>query len=367
MEPFAAEVRALRPAGAEILDVHTHLGLDEDGRQLDPPALLAMLDEAGARRACVFPLHDPARRPAYRVPNDRVLEWAHASEGRLLPFCRLDPADGATAEAERCLARGARGIKLHPRAQGFAFADGAIDPILALAVEAGVPVLVHAGRGMAPIAEGLARAAWRQPELRLILAHAAVADQAVFAAALRDHPGVMYDTAAFGALDLLELLARVPAERVLFASDPPYGVPLTALYLALRTARAAGLDEAATAAMLAGTAAAAVAGEPLPAPRPPRAARTRHLWGSLARVTTYGVMAFTAIWIGAPVTAMECVDLALAVCRDPDPGGAGEALERVGAALTAARAELAAETPGRTGLDLLFCAVALAATEPVPD
>ena len=48
----------------------------------------------------------------------------------------------------------------------------------------------------------------------------------------------------FFPLDVIELFARVPAERIVFASDPPYGLPATTLYMALRVARQAGLDEA---------------------------------------------------------------------------------------------------------------------------
>jgi imidazolonepropionase-like amidohydrolase len=32
--PYVQETRRLLPAGAEIIDAHTHLGLDEDGRSL---------------------------------------------------------------------------------------------------------------------------------------------------------------------------------------------------------------------------------------------------------------------------------------------------------------------------------------------
>ena len=49
----------------------------------------------GVERSFTFPLNDPDRFPAYRVPNDRVLEWAAASDGALVPFCRLDLTDGA--------------------------------------------------------------------------------------------------------------------------------------------------------------------------------------------------------------------------------------------------------------------------------
>ena len=112
LAPFLAEVERLRPANGEIIDAHTHLGLDEDGRSLTLEQLLGQLDDAGARRACVFPLHDPERHPAYRVPNDRVLRWAGESEGRLIPFARLDPAEEPVREGERALAAGARGIKM---------------------------------------------------------------------------------------------------------------------------------------------------------------------------------------------------------------------------------------------------------------
>jgi hypothetical protein len=34
LAPFLAEVSRLRPRDAEVIDAHTHLGLDEDGRSL---------------------------------------------------------------------------------------------------------------------------------------------------------------------------------------------------------------------------------------------------------------------------------------------------------------------------------------------
>ena len=150
--PFREEGRALLPAGTAVLDAHTHLGLDEDGQSLALDALIAALDEvAPDARACTFPLHDPDRHPGYRLPNDRVLEWAGESDGRLVPYCRLDPAEDPVGEAERGLARGARGIKLHPRAQAFEFGISAAGSIFSVARDAGVPILIHAGRGMAPM------------------------------------------------------------------------------------------------------------------------------------------------------------------------------------------------------------------------
>src|SRR6185295_9405291 len=158
-----------------------HLGLDEDGQSLALDALIAALDEvAPDARACTFPLHDPDRHPGYRVPNDRVLGWAGESGGRIVPYCRLDPAEDPVGEAQRCLARGARGIKLHPRAQAFGFGNAAAEAIFAVARDAGVPILVHAGRGM-PRMDPLADLALRFPDVTLVLAHTALADQGMFA------------------------------------------------------------------------------------------------------------------------------------------------------------------------------------------
>jgi len=364
LAPFVADAARLVPADAENLDAHTHLGLDEDGRSLDLATLLSQLDDAGARRACVFPLHDPERRPAYSVPNDRVLGWAGESEGRLTPFCRLDPAEAPIAEGERCLGKGARGIKLHPRAQAFAFESPEMEAIFALAGEAGVPILIHAGRGMPPIADGLATLALRHPEVVLILAHGAICDQGILTTRLAEHPGVLYDTSCFFPIDVLALLARVPAERIVFASDPPYGLSASGLYLALRVAAHAGLDDAATRALIGGTMADLLDGRGLAAPSPPRAPQQIALQGRLARAYGYGSLAGPALFAGAAEQARGMLDLAIAVCRDPDPGPSGEALETIGAALTAARALL--DTPAARGaIDLLFRAMALAATEPV--
>ncbi len=366
LAPFLAETAALRPANAEVIDAHTHLGLDEDGRSLTLAQLLAQLDAAQARRACVFPLHDPERKPAYSLPNDRVLEWAAASEGRLVPFCRLDPAEGPVAEAERCLAAGARGIKLHPRAQSFTFDSPEMDGVFALAESAAVPILIHAGRGMPPIADGLADIALRHPGAVLILAHGAICDQGILTSRLAEHPGVLYDISCFFPLDVVELFARVPAERIVFASDPPYGLPATTLYMALRVAAQSGLDESAVKAILGGTMASLIDGHGLPPVTLPRRGSSIQLSGRLARVYGYGSLVGPALFSGVVEQAKGMLELAIAACRDPEPGPDGEALETIGFALSAANALLEDPAGIRPAIDLLFRGIVRAATE-IPD
>jgi uncharacterized protein len=366
LAPFLAEAQRMLPTDAEVFDAHTHLGLDEDGRSLALAELLAQLDEAGAGRACVFPLHDPERHPAYRVPNDRVLAWAQESEGRLIPFCRLDPFEDPLMEAERCLAAGARGIKLHPRAQEFAFDGHELEGIFEVAEQARVPILIHAGRGLPPIAQGLAELALRHPEVVLILAHGAICDQGILTSMLADHPGVLYDCSCFFALDVVELLARVPAERIVFASDPPYGRPQSALYMALRVAAHAELDERATRGVLGETMAGLFDGRGLAPATPPRRGPSITLSGRLARVYGYGSLVGPALFAGVVEQGRAMLEMAIAACRDPEPGTVGEALETIGAALIAAHALLDSEDGVRPAIDLLFRSMARAVTE-VPD
>jgi hypothetical protein len=369
--PFLDELARLRPPGGAVLDAHTHLGADEDGMALTPEMLIGYLDEvAPGARACSFPFHDPDRHPGYRRPNDRLLAWARESGGRIVPYCRLDPADEPVAEARRCVAAGARGIKLHPRAQAFGFGHAAAEGIFAVARDAGVPILVHAGRGMPPM-DALAELAARFPEVALVLAHAAVADQGLFASRLADHPRVLYDTACLSPVDVVELFARVPAERVVFASDVPYGRPILGLFQAMRVAAFAGLDADERALVGGGTMAAVLDGRPLPDPRPPRLSTVRPVNGALQRVGTYLLMAFGAV-LPAGGRSIEMqrmapgIALARCVCRDPDPGPAGPALARIDAALRSAEELLSQPLPvALAAYALVHASAVIAATEPV--
>src|SRR3954470_18166439 len=120
---FEAEVKDELPAGADLFDAHTHLGNDIDGMSGRLDELLGILDRYGFSRANVFCLDEPDRVPAFRAGNDRTLAFAEQSQGRLIPYVRLDLSDSPIEEAKRCLDRGARGIKLHPRAQKFVLDD----------------------------------------------------------------------------------------------------------------------------------------------------------------------------------------------------------------------------------------------------
>jgi len=367
-DTLAAELRELLADTSGVLDAHTHLGRDEDGQTLDLDSLLGFLDQVDrGARACVFALHDPDRRPAYSTPNDRVLAWAAQAEGRLYPFCRLDPADDPIAEGRRCLAAGARGIKLHPRAQAFGFDTPACNAIFELAADAGVPILIHAGRGMGPM-NALADLALRHPQVALVLAHGAIADQGMFATRLAGHPSVFYDTSIFSPFDLVELFARVPAERIVFASDVPYGRPIGGLFATMRVAAHAGLDARERALLAGGTISALLDGRPLAPPSPPRLPAVRPVNGRLARVGGYLLMGFGAAMGSGPPPDLTriapMIALARAVCRDEDPGAAGPALQRIDGLLAAAEGLLeSGRAEAFMAFGLVTAAGAIAATD----
>jgi len=68
---------------------------------------------------------------------------------------------------------------------------------------------------------------------------------------------------------------------------------------------------------------------------------------------------------GNPEVATGQLELALAVCRDPDPGPAGPALSRIAPLLEAAKRLIHEEQGGvaRPALQCLVIAIAIAATE----
>ncbi len=313
--PYEDELRATIPAGAEIFDAHVHHGTDIDGFVSPLEELLGFLRHSGASRAFCFCLDEPDRHPAFRAANDRTLEAAARSNGVLIPFVRLDLAEGPVAEAERALDRGARGIKLHPRAQAFDLNDERLEPIFALAAERRVPVLIHGGRGLPPIAADLARLVERHPEATLIIAHGGIADLAALAEAFSGCPSVAFDTSMWGAVDVLDLYSQASPEQILYASDFPYGQQPQSLLLDLRVARLAGFDEAELRGVLGGNAARLAGGEHPSTMSPPRPhTRTIHQPIALARIHAYLTMTTALLWtrqtdvIGALGLALNAAD-----------------------------------------------------------
>jgi predicted TIM-barrel fold metal-dependent hydrolase len=318
------DVLAGVPDGAVLFDVHTHLGDDLDGMRGRPDEMLAMFESIGITGSFTFCLDEPDRVPAFTAANDRTLAYAAESPDRIVPFVRLDLDESPVEEAIRCLDLGARGIKLHPRAQKFSLADQRLDAVFALAVERSVPILIHGGRGLPPIGDHLAALVDRYADVRLIIAHAGIADLGGLAGHFGRVPGVFFDTSLWNIVDLLDLMRQVAPQQILFATDYPYGRVPNALLLALRSAQLAGFDETEIRGMLGGTALAIANGDRLPALTAPKGPETITLSLPLARIHQYIGMATPLLWMRQPDRAGG-LGLALNAAHEANVDGVADA------------------------------------------
>jgi predicted TIM-barrel fold metal-dependent hydrolase len=331
---YGDQLRRDLPDGVQMFDAHVHLGHDIDGFRGEFDELAAINRRYGIARCFMFCLDETDRHPGFRAGNDRTLEFAGRSDGMLIPFVRLDLAEDPIGEATRCLDRGARGIKLHPRAQGFLLNDERLAPVFALAAERKVPILIHGGRGLPPIADHLARLVEAHPGAQLIIAHAGIADLAGLVGHFAGTPSVTFDTSAWSAIDLLDLYRQVSPEQVLYASDYPYGMQPSSLFIAIRTARLAGLTDDELRGVLWGNADRIAEGRPLPQLTAPRGRATFAQPMTFARIHQYLTMATPLLWTRQPDT-IGVLGLALNACYERD--GHEEERERIKELLLTAR------------------------------
>jgi predicted TIM-barrel fold metal-dependent hydrolase len=314
---FEAELRSEVPAGAEIFDAHVHLGNDIDGMVGSYEELEAIMDRHGVSRCFMFCLDEPDRHPGFRAANDRTLAFGARSEGRMIPFVRLDLTESPIEEAERCLDLGAQGIKLHPRAQKFDLDDGRLAPVFAIAAERRVPILIHGGRGLPPIADHLHGLLDAYPEAQLIIAHAGIADLAGLAGHFAGRAGVYFDTSVWSPIDLLSFYRLVPPEQIVYASDYPYGQQPASLLIALRTARAAGLSEQQILQMLGPNANRIADGKPPLEPSTPQGSDVLTQPMTLARIHQYLSMVMPVIFARQQDT-FGALGLAINACSEPN-------------------------------------------------
>jgi uncharacterized protein len=351
----------------ELFDVHTHTGAnDPDGRTSTREELVETLESVGSR-AVFFTMHEP---DGYSVANDRVLAEAEASGGLLVPFARVNPHDDAVAEARRCLDLGARGIKLHPRAEQFTLDHPAVGELFALAEERGVPILTHAGRGIPALGRHVVQHATRHPGANVILAHAGICDLAWIWRRAPDHPNLFFDTAWWNPADLITLFSLVPPSQILYGSDAPYGRPIMSVTLAVRSALQAGLSAEQLRGVMGGTLERLLAGErplDLGPPNGNGAAETDLL---LERVGSFLVFSLGPAFAGATPVVAEGVGLARLACEVGDDAPQAEVcravlelleeFDRMGGAEKAQRGTV------QLGLIVLALCVARTSRAPLP-
>jgi uncharacterized protein len=356
--------------GTSLFDVHTHIGSnDPDGACLSGEQLIAILEPLDAR-GVVFPMHEPG---GYSEANDMILADAAASDGRLVPFCRLNPNDGGVVEATRCIEAGARGIKLHPRSDDFLMHSPEAREIFAVANAHRLPVLVHAGRGIPALGRDTLELSEAFPRARIILAHAAVSDLSWIWRHMADHQNVFIDTSWWVPADLVFLFSHVPPGQILFGSDVPYGAPALNAILTIRCGLGTGLSTDQIQGVCGAQLERLLSGEPVldlgPAPGPPNGERDL----VLERVCLYAMAALARMIVGADSEELVGLAKLAAEVEDDAPNAAtcrtitelislqAESLAEVSAK------ELASPSTQRLALlSPLLLAALLAATPGVP-
>jgi uncharacterized protein len=362
LQPWFRHAIDLIP-GVDIFDAHMHVGQnDPDGFKADARQILDALALADAR-GVIFPFHEP---DGYRRANQQVIEDAAASDGRLVAFCRLDPRhEDAVAEAQRSLDEGARGIKLHPRAEGFALAEPEVRKVFELAHERGVPVLIHAGRGIPALGIHTVELARALPDTHVILAHCGISDLSWIWRDARELPNLYFDTAWWAAADVMALCGLVPPGQILFASDSPYGTTAQHALFLVRCALQVGLSQDQIRVIMGGQLERLLAGdEPLDL-GPALDRRDGPVDLLLHRVETFLTAAIGRIFSGGD--GSETLALARLACQlpadDPHAGVAASIIRLLDLHDDVAGPPPLA--PGSRGIHLVLTALCLAATPDV--
>jgi predicted TIM-barrel fold metal-dependent hydrolase len=347
--------------GVELFDAHTHIGHnDPDGMKQTPEQLTANLRTVGARGAFVFPMHEP---DGYAPANDAVIEAAQASDGLLVPFCRVNPHDDAISEAERCLRNGARGIKLHPRAERFTLDHPGVLPLIELAHERTLPVLIHAGRGIPALGLHAVQLADRFPNARVILAHAGICDLSWIWRVAADYPNLLFDTAWWMPADLLALFSLIPPGQILFASDAPYGATPFSPSFQFRSAIQAGLSPEQVRLIAGEQAMRIAAGDRLEPAGPAVGERERAGHVLLDRVSEFLLLSAIAAMRGGDAT--ETIALARLACDVPEEIDDAPVFAAIRALLDSFDAYAAEHAQDRRRLTFLILAATVARTPDV--
>lgn len=208
----------------ECWDLHIHLGRSRDGASLSFGEIGRALDRYRISRAVVFAIDESGAGPTYEKPNRRVLRGCTGNR-RLIPFVRLNPGAGARAVSElrRAIREGARGVKLHPRAEKFSppEAEDLIDEI----ENEKLPIFLHTSHE-----ENCRPLLWekifrRHRRIPYVLFHGGkdAYEEAAAVACRNRHLWVETSTLSYRRSAVL--LDRLGASRLVFGSDLPYSHP----------------------------------------------------------------------------------------------------------------------------------------------
>jgi predicted TIM-barrel fold metal-dependent hydrolase len=203
--------------------------LYRSGNAYDPSKWLQCLDRHGVTHAFVVPLAGLVDAGKVARDNDTVAQVCARSDGRMIPFCTVNPGETGEAltELHRCLeVLSFRGIKLHPWLQGVSPSSPVVDQICELAGQHHVPVLFHDGTPPFSLPSQIAMLARRHPGTRFILGHLGLLEHWREAIAAMNHADNLWGCLCSPHIAAMKaLVRRCDRNRLLWGSD--HGFKLT--------------------------------------------------------------------------------------------------------------------------------------------
>ena len=210
-----------------IVDAHMHIaeklvgipGYPAGGYAAD--VLREKMEAEGV--GCAWALTSDGLHGDTRKWNDWLLDATRPHRDFFVPFCTVDPkkSDEAVDELDYYLReRSMRGLKLHNWLQGVSTTVPAMDDLLDVCAQFGVPVIFHDGTPPYCTPLQFARLAENHPKTTVILGHMGLKD--MWPDALRAAKRLDNIVLCFCACVLVALrcaVDKVGAERILFGSD----------------------------------------------------------------------------------------------------------------------------------------------------
>ncbi len=215
-----------KKASKSIGDFYGGLAIRGDGSLAD---CIRRMDEGGVAR---FAAHSVALTP-HNVEsiNSFILSARDQYPDRIVPFAAIHPdMEDVQAAVDGIVARGFRGVKVHPDIQRFELDGDRAAPMME-ALAGRLPLLIHAGdyRYDFDGPRRILRLHERFPKLQLICAHFGGWSEWDEAMELLPRHGLMIDTSSslysFPAERAVEAVRRFGVENVLYGTDYPMWTP----------------------------------------------------------------------------------------------------------------------------------------------
>jgi uncharacterized protein len=215
--------------GFSIFDTHVHLGAARhSGRSATAAEMLRSMDEYGVDRALAipFPVVEDFRRE-HDLIGRAVIEHPDRFTGAacLNPYL---PLREFKEEVRRCREEyGFRALKLQPQYHGMNPLAPASDFFFETALEQRMAVVIHTGAGLPFSLPSLCMMPARKfPGLTIVVAHCGggiFVHEAILAATFCSN--IVLELSSLMPHQVLEVLAYVPADRLMIGSDLPENIP----------------------------------------------------------------------------------------------------------------------------------------------